>query len=81
LEEILRLRMDKIPMNRNFSLEDLTSALFESRATGADVEGLCREAVFIAMRRVDLSDDDVSVTQEDFGFAIRERFGAWRDAE
>ena len=76
LEEILRLRMDKIPMNRNFSLEDLASALFESRATGADVEGLCREAVFIAMRRVDLSDDDVSVSQEDFDFAIRERFGA-----
>ena len=76
LEEILRLRLDKIPMNRNFSLEDLASALFESRATGADVEGLCREAVFIAMRRVDLSDDDVSVSQEDFDFAIRERFGA-----
>ena len=76
LEEILRLRMDKIPMNRNFSLEDLASALFESRATGADVEGLCREAVFIAMRRVNLSDDDVSVSQEDFDFAIRERFGA-----
>ena len=76
LEEILRLRLDKIPMNRNFSLEDLASALFESRATGADVEGLCREAVFIAMRRVNLSDDDVSVSQEDFDFAIRERFGA-----
>ncbi|MGK3759147.1 MAG: SpoVK/Ycf46/Vps4 family AAA+-type ATPase [Bacillariaceae sp.] len=76
LEEILRLRMDKIPMNRNFSLEDLASALFECRATGADVEGLCREAVFIAMRRVDLCDDDVSVSKEDFDFAIRERFGA-----
>jgi len=76
LEEIIRLRLIKIPMDRNISLENIASALFENRATGADVEGVCREAVFIAMRRDDLCDDDVSISREDFDCAIRERFGA-----
>ena len=77
LEEILRLRMGRIPMAQNLSIEDLASAFFESEATGADVEGLCREATFIAMRRVELLEDgDVSVSQEDFESAIGERFGA-----
>jgi len=75
LEEIIRLRLIKIPMDRNLSLENIASALFENRATGADVEGICREAVFIAMRRDDVCDDTVSISREDFDCAIRERFG------
>jgi len=77
LEAILKLRMGEIPMGKNLSLKNLALELFEREATGADVGGLCREATFIAMRRVGvLEDNNVAVTQEDFKSAIIERFGS-----
>ena len=80
LEEILKLRMDKIPMDQDLLLSDLASTLFENEATGADVEGLCREATFVAMRRLQLDRDmNVAVSKDDFECAISERFGAPED--
>jgi SpoVK/Ycf46/Vps4 family AAA+-type ATPase len=77
LEEILRLRMSRIPVDQNLVLLELASKLFDIEATGADVEGLCREATFVAMRRVELHEDsDVAVSLKDFESAIAERFGA-----
>lgn len=79
LEEILRLRMDKIPADRNLVLNELACKLFDIEATGADVEGICREATFVAMRRLEFhQDSDVVVSQEDFESAIAERFGTWQ---
>ena len=76
LEEILRLRMSKMPVDQNLVLNKLASKLFDIKATGADVEGLCREATFVAMRRVELHEDsDVAVSLKDFESAIVERFG------
>mmetsp|Transcript_26242 Transcript_26242/g.72047 ORF Transcript_26242/g.72047 Transcript_26242/m.72047 type:complete len:954 (-) Transcript_26242:2786-5647(-) len=76
LEEILKLRMERIPKAKCLDLKHLALALFESGATGADVGGLCREATFIAMRRVDLNrDGEVAITQKDFISALADRFG------
>ncbi len=77
LEEILKLRMGIIPMALDVSLATLASQLFDIKATGADVEGLCREATFVAMRRLEQHVDDINVevSQQDFETAISERFG------
>jgi len=75
LEEILQLRLKKIPLAPNLAISDLALKLFNVKATGADVEGLCRDATFIAMRRVEMQKGgDVAVSQEDFQAAIAERF-------
>ena len=81
LEEILRLRMKRIPMDQNLVLAELAAKLFDIKATGADVEGLCREATFVAMRRLELQKDtNVAVSQDDFESALSERFGATHGA-
>jgi len=75
LEEILQLRLKKIPLAPNLAISDLALKLFNVKATGADVEGLCRDATFIAMRRVEMQKGgDVAVSQEDFQATIAERF-------
>lgn len=74
LQQILELRLNKISLDRNISLEDIASRLFDNKATAADVGGLCREVVFIAMRRINSSVDDISVSKKDFDCALRERF-------
>lgn len=75
LEEILRFRMVRIPMDQNLDLRELASKLFILEATGADVEGLCRDAAYAAMRRLKSHDDSiVAVSQIDFESAIAERF-------
>lgn len=73
LEDILRLRLQKIPLDPNIELMDLANVLSETGATGADVEGICREVCMISLRR-SKSSEMLQVTQDDFDLAIQERF-------
>ncbi len=80
LEEILKLRMGRIPMGPDLDLTKLASKLFDIKATGADVEGLCREATFVAMRRLEQhGGTNVAVSQDDCESAISERFRPSQD--
>jgi AAA family ATPase len=75
LEDILRLRLVKIPVHPALSLRDLASSLLRRGATGADVEGLCREAFMIAMRSSQTA-EALFVSQSNFDLAISEMFGS-----
>jgi SpoVK/Ycf46/Vps4 family AAA+-type ATPase len=68
--DILHLRLKNISLDKNVVLEDISRSLVEKHATGADVEGLCREVCLRAMRRPDMFtlDDSIQLTlsMEDF---------------
>ena len=70
---ILALSLDGIPLDQDVSLDALASTLVERGATGADVEGLCRESCMIAMRDASTA-EDVMVTNSNFETAVDERF-------
>jgi SpoVK/Ycf46/Vps4 family AAA+-type ATPase len=70
LVDILKLRLERIPMADDVSLEDIAKSLVERNTTGADVEGLCREVCLMAFRRVDDSDQLV-VLQTEFDRVIQ----------
>ena len=75
---MLRLRLKNIPLDKNVVLEDVSQLLVEKLATGADVEGICREVCFLAMRRSDSITGDLdgkgsiqlTLSMEDFTEAI-----------
>jgi SpoVK/Ycf46/Vps4 family AAA+-type ATPase len=73
LKDILRLHLEKVPVDSTVSLEDLAITLFERGATGADVEGLVREVCMIAMRDY-TTPEEVSVSEVHFTAAISEMF-------
>ena len=74
-EEILRVCLCKIPIDENFASNKLAAKLIDVKATGADVEGLCRDATFMAMRRLDSGKNDViAVSETDFEAVIAEKF-------
>lgn len=50
LVQILKLYLDKIPLSNDVNLQTLADSLLVGKATGADVEGICREACFHAFR-------------------------------
>ena len=70
---VLELSLNDIPVDTGVAIQDLATILAEKGATGADVEGLCREACMIAMRGASTA-ADVSVTRSNFDAAIQERF-------
>lgn len=73
---ILRLWLQKIPLGTDVDLEALASELIQRHATGADVEGLCREVCFIAMRSMDSENvDELTICKRDFEIGINEHFG------
>jgi SpoVK/Ycf46/Vps4 family AAA+-type ATPase len=71
LVEILKLRLSRIPLADSVSVEAITKSLFARNATGADVEGLCREVCLTALRRVG-DPDEVVVSQQEFDFALQD---------
>jgi SpoVK/Ycf46/Vps4 family AAA+-type ATPase len=73
LEAILKIRLDRIPVDSSVSLKELAGMLFERGATGADVEGICRVACMTAMRDCNAV-SEVSVRDYDFQLAFIERF-------
>jgi transitional endoplasmic reticulum ATPase len=75
LEEILKIRFDRTPVDSSVSLKGLALILFKHGATGADVEALCREACMSAMRDCDEA-SEVAVRGNDIHMAFAERFHA-----
>jgi AAA family ATPase len=73
LQDILRLRLERVPFDSSLSLEKLALSLFQKSATGADVEGLVREVCMIAMRDCEVPKELV-VSEEHFKIAIDEMF-------
>jgi SpoVK/Ycf46/Vps4 family AAA+-type ATPase len=69
LVEILKLRTKNIPLANDIDLVFVANELYARHATGADVEGLCREVCLIAFRRSD-NPDEVVVTKHDMYRAI-----------
>lgn len=65
-EEILQLHTKKLPLSADMNLEYVGKILFDTRvATGAKIEGLCREACLNAFRK-NLDSENVEVTLDDF---------------
>lgn len=69
LEEILKLFLARIPLDGTVNLQVLAQELYEKAATGADVEGLCREVCLIVLRE-STDPETVVVTQDDLLGAI-----------
>jgi transitional endoplasmic reticulum ATPase len=70
LEEILKLLLARIPLDDTVKLQVLAQELYEKAATGADVEGLCRE-VCLTVLRESTDPETVVVTQDDIRGAIK----------
>jgi transitional endoplasmic reticulum ATPase len=70
LDEILKLLLARIPLDDTVNLQVLAQELYEKAATGADVEGLCRE-VCLNVLRESTDPETVVVTQDDLRGAIK----------
>eukprot|EP00934_Nitzschia_sp_Nitz4_P000727 Nitzschia sp. Nitz4//scaffold38_size140716//123029//125560//NITZ4_003171-RA/size140716-processed-gene-0.68-mRNA-1//-1//CDS//3329550150//727//frame0 len=56
LTDILHLNLKHTPLGSDVNLRSIASILLQRGATGADVEGICREACFLAFNRADNPD-------------------------
>ena len=67
------MRTAKMPFTDSVSLPEWSKILSESSASCAEVEGLCRDACLVAMRRCsDETDlDMLSITNSDLKEALR----------
>jgi SpoVK/Ycf46/Vps4 family AAA+-type ATPase len=74
VEEILQLHLLKVPLHENVSTSELSELLVELNASGADIEGVSRDACLRAIRDESRSSFDLMVTQNDLLAAIRD----WR---
>jgi SpoVK/Ycf46/Vps4 family AAA+-type ATPase len=67
VQAILKLCTGRMPVNNDVHLDEIADML--ANATGADVEGVCREACYVALRRSEES-DHVEIRKGDFHEAI-----------
>ena len=70
LSEILHLFVQSMPLDESVDLEGLARDLFNRGATGADVEGICRDVCLMGMRTITDDLDRLSLSQQDFIHAI-----------
>ena len=76
VRQILELHTAKMLLG-DFFFEELSKILVSSEVSGADIEGICRDACLIAMRRCSAREensgglDRLFVTYSDFHEAIR----------
>ena len=68
-KEILRHCLARAPLDDSLDLDSVAAVLVSKSATGALVEGTCREAVFQALRRCGHDSDTVCITLEDISKA------------
>jgi SpoVK/Ycf46/Vps4 family AAA+-type ATPase len=69
LLEILERRVGTMPLDDTVQLPDLAQAFFDHNATGADVEGVCRDVCLAALRAA-VDPKRVALSQHDFLRAI-----------
>ncbi len=73
INEILHLQTSKMPLDESVVFEEMSNTLSAANCSCAEVEGICRDACLIAMRRSSTkgsSDDNLSVTKSDFDEAF-----------
>jgi len=73
INEILLLQTSKMPLDDSVLVEELSHTLAAATCSCAEVEGICRDACLIAMRRSSTegsSNDYLSVTRSDFDEAL-----------
>lgn len=73
IHQILLLHTAKMPIDSSVDIVKLSDRLEGCKATGAEIEGVCRDACMIAIRRCSGAEapQDLSVTSSDFDSAIR----------
>jgi SpoVK/Ycf46/Vps4 family AAA+-type ATPase len=72
--EMLQIHLVKVPLSPDVDLNTLADELVVRGATGADVEGLCRDACSSAIRQATELLDEVVVSQHDLLESLRK----WR---
>lgn len=72
VSDILKLHLAKVPMNDDVNMTELADLLVEFNASGADVEGMCRDACSRVIREAAQLTSDLAVSQSDFLAALRE---------
>ena len=73
-QEILQLQTSKMPLDESVVFEEMSHALSVATCSCAEVEGICRDACLIAMRRASTEgscDSNISVTRSDFDEAFK----------
>ena len=73
VKEILLLQTSKMPLDDSIDFEEMSRTLSSVSCSCAEVEGICRDACLIAIRRCstdESSDDNISVTRSDFDDAF-----------
>lgn len=68
---ILNLRLEKIPLAFDVSIKAIAKELFARNASGADVEGLCRDVCLTALGRAGDGDEFV-ISQQEFDLYIED---------
>ncbi|KAL7545148.1 hypothetical protein ACHAWF_008503 [Thalassiosira exigua] len=73
IRDILRIQTSKMPLDSSVDFAELSGMLAASQASCADIEGMCRDACLIAMRRCSGIEalDNLSVWGSDFDEAFR----------
>jgi ATP-dependent 26S proteasome regulatory subunit len=73
--DMLELHLSKVPKNEDINMTELAGLLVELNATGADVQGVCRDACSRVIREAaqHLTPPDLVVSQSDFIAALEER--------
>lgn len=74
VSEMLKLYLRKVPLSEDVNMTDLAELLVELDASGADVEGICRNACSRVIREAAELSSDLRVSQNDFLAVINE----WR---
>ena len=70
LQEILQSHLSNVPISDDLNLEDFAEVFCELQATGADIEGVCRDACSLAIRSLEES-DSIALTYEMLDRALR----------
>ena len=81
VRDILKIQTAKMPLDVSVDFTELSQRLEASRASCAEVEGICRDACLIAMRRCSENEDleNLSVTHSDLEQAFRRIKNAHRE--
>lgn len=69
-KDILKHYLALAPLQESVDLDNVAQDLFKRSASGADINGTCREAVFRALRRYPRDVLDVSITPDDITSAM-----------
>jgi len=74
VSDMLTLHLAKVSLNEDVNISELAELLVELNASGAGVEGICRDACSRVIRDATQLSSDLALSQNDFLSAIRE----WR---